>query len=96
MITALHPFFDDSHVGQCVNGGFVHDFREQRFADVVRTAASHEHAPWIQQLDGAQINLFVAGARVRDRRLVLRKGRRVEHDGVEPLAEPLQSAKLPL
>ena len=50
--------------------------------------------PGLQQLQRAQVDLLVAGARVRDRRLVLGERRRIEHDRVEPLAEPLEAAQL--
>ena len=50
--------------------------------------------PGLQQLQRPQVDLLVAGQRLRHRGLVLGERRRVEHDGVEALAAALELAQL--
>ena len=94
MIAPLHPLLDDADVRSRVDRGVVDDLREVRLVDVIRTAARDQRPARIQQLQRAQVDLLVAGVRAGDRRLVLGERRRVEHDGVESLAEPLHAAQL--
>ena len=94
MIAALHAFFDDRHVRLRVDGGIVDDFRERRLVDVVRATAGHERPARVEQFQRAQVDLLVAGRRLRDGGLVFGERRRIQHDCIEPLAEPFQAAQV--
>jgi hypothetical protein len=74
--------------------GLVEDRSEQLLADVVRAAARHEAAARREQAHGVQVDVLVAGDGVRNRRLVLGEGGRVEHDRVVAFAGTLQPAQL--
>ena len=63
MIAALHPLLDDRHVHLRVDRGLVDDLGEHRLVDVVRAAAGDERAARVEQLQRAQVDFLVAGAR---------------------------------
>ena len=65
MIAALHPLLDHRHVRLRVDARVVDDLGERRLVDVVRAAAGDQRAARIEQLQRAQVDLLVAGARVR-------------------------------
>src|SRR6186713_3448039 len=94
MVASLLALLDDRDGRARVGRRLLDDLEEQLLADVVRAAAGDERAVGIQQLDRAQVDFLVAGGGLRDRRLVLRKGRRIKDDGVEALTGDLELAEL--
>ena len=65
MIAALHPLLDHRDVRLRVDRRVVDDLGERRLVDVVRTAAGHERAARVEQLQRAQVDLLVAGSGLR-------------------------------
>jgi hypothetical protein len=94
VVAALHPFFDNGHVGPRINRRVVDDFRKGRFVDVVRAAAGHENPISIEQLQRTQVDFLVTGCRFFDGGSTLREGGRIEHDRVEAFPKPLEPSEL--
>ena len=68
--------------------------REHRFVDVIGAAAGDQEPARVEQPKSSEVDFLVAGQRVRNRRLVLGEGRRVQDDGVVAGAFALEVAQL--
>ena len=77
-----------------IHGGLVDRLAKHRFVHVVGATAGDEEAARIQQSEGPEVDLLVSGQRLGHRRLVLREGGGVEHDGVVAGAVPFEVAQL--
>src|SRR5579862_7490418 len=64
-------------------GGFGDDLKEEGLANVIRAGAGYQEATGFEQLQGSEVNLFVAAVGGVNAVAVLSKGRRVQDDHVK-------------
>lgn len=83
VVERLGAAVEDAEGAAGVEGGGGDGLQEHAFADVVGAGAGDEHAAAVEQAEGAEIDVLIAGERFLHGAAGFREGGRVEDDGVE-------------
>src|SRR4030042_596131 len=83
MVSVLCQDFCDAGLNACIQGRTGNDALEQGQIHTPRTRECDQYPAWIQQLEGQQIDVFVAARRTLDLGSGRSKFGRVEHNQIE-------------
>src|SRR5215813_14299162 len=93
MVQSLAQALAHCELAPGVTGRLLHHALEARALDVVGTGKRHQHAARAQQLEGAQVNFFVATQGFGEGMAAVGERRRIEDDQIKLLAAPLELAE---
>src|ERR1043166_5202713 len=86
VIARLGSFLKQLDLAMGIAAGRGNNAQKQIFSHVIRAGAGDEHTAWIEQLESAEVDLFVAASGGVHAGTVFRKRRRVEHDRIKAFA----------